>query len=252
MTGGRITRWLPLLILALAWEAVPRLGLADPQYFPPLTGIVASAWRLTLEGDLPRALGASLAVLAAGLGLAILLGVPLGVLMAWRRTLDLLVHPLVRITFPLPKSALIPVLIIWFGFGAGAKVASVFLGCLLPVVVSAYNGARGVDHILIWSARAAGASRGEVLRDVVLPAAMPEILAGIRNALGLSFVLLVAAELIIGQTGFGFLIGFLGDGGLYPGMFATVLTVAAIGFAADRVFLAWMAHRLRWRPGDGA
>ena len=161
--------------------------------------------------------------------------------------MDQLVHPLIRLSFPLPKSALIPILVIWFGFGAGAKIASVFLGCLLPVVISAYNGARGVDQILLWSARAAGASRGETLRDIILPAALPEILAGIRNALGLSFVLLVAAELIIGQTGFGFLIGFLGDGGYYRGMFAAVLTVALIGFAADRCFLAWMAHQLRWR-----
>jgi NitT/TauT family transport system permease protein len=242
-----LIRWLPLVLLAALWEVVPRLGIVDPQYFPPLSATIGAFIALTASGDLPAALGASMLVLVAGLGLAIIIGVPLGVLMAWRKRLDLMVHPLVRITYPLPKSALIPVLIIWFGFGAGAKISSVFLGCLLPVVISAYNGAKGVDHILMWSARAAGANHREVLRDVVLPAALPEILAGIRNALGLSFVLLVAAELIIGQTGFGFLIGFLGDGGLYRGMFATVLTVAAIGFIADRLFLLWMAHHLRWR-----
>jgi len=149
--------------------------------------------------------------------------------------------------YPMPKSALIPVMMLWLGLGAASKIASIFLGCLLPVVLSAYNGARGVDRVLIWSALAAGASRRAVLWEVVLPAALPEILAGTRNALALSFILMVSAEFVIGQHGLGYLISFLGEGGAYDAMFAGVLTVAAVGFFADRVYLAVMRRALAWR-----
>jgi NitT/TauT family transport system permease protein len=151
------------------------------------------------------------------------------------------------VLYPLPRSALIPVMILWFGLGAASKIAAVFLGCLLPVVIGAFNGARGVEQVLIWSALAAGAKRHQVLWEVVLPAAMPEILAGIRNALALSFILLVAAELLISQRGMGYLISSYGEGGAYDAMFAGVLTVSAVGFFADRLYLLLMGWALRWR-----
>ena len=199
------------------------------------------------RGDLGRQGLSSLEDLVAGLGLGVVVGVVLGILMAWYRPVEILVNPLVRILYPLPRSALIPVMILWLGLGAASKIASVFLGCLLPVVLSAYNGARGVDQVLVWSALAAGASRRRVLWEVVLPAAMPEILAGVRNALALSFILLVAAEFLIGQRGLGYLISFLGEGGVYDAMFAGVVTVSAVGFFADRLYLMLMGWMLRWR-----
>lgn len=242
-----LARYAPLLLLALTWEAVPRLGLIDPQILPPLSG-VARAWLgLLRSGDLVLHGWSSLQNLVAGLGLGIVVGVALGVLMAWHKPVEIIVNPLIRVLYPLPRSALIPVMILWFGLGSGSKIASVFLGCLLPVVISAFNGARGVERVLVWSALAAGASRRQVLWDVVLPAAMPEILAGVRNALALSFILLVASEFLIGRRGLGYLISFLGEGGVYDGMFAGVITVSAVGFFADRLYLQLMRRMLRWR-----
>jgi len=222
----------------------------DPRYFATMNTLdeVAKAWwGLLASGDLAREGLSSLRNLLAGLLLGIVVGTALGVLMAWYRAIDDLVHPLVRALYPMPKSALIPVMMIWLGLGAASKIASIFIGCLLPVVLSAYNGARGVDRVLIWSARAAGASSRAVLWEVVLPAAMPEILAGVRNALALSFILLVSSEFIIGQHGLGYLISFLGEGGAYDAMFAGVTTVAAVGFFADRLYLLAMRKALLWR-----
>jgi ABC-type nitrate/sulfonate/bicarbonate transport system permease component len=242
-----LLRYAPLLLVALAWEAAPRLGLVRADALPPLSA-VAHAWvGLLLSGDLVRQGLSSLENLVAGLALGIVVGAALGILMAWYRPVEMLVNPLVRILYPLPRSALIPVMILWLGLGAASKIASVFLGSLLPVVLSAYNGARGVDQVLVWSALAAGASRRRVLWEVVLPAAMPEILAGVRNALALSFILLVAAEFLIGQRGLGYLISFLGEGGVYDAMFAGVVTVSAVGFFADRLYLMLMGWMLRWR-----
>lgn len=241
------SRWAPLLIVAVVWEVLPRLGLINPASLPPLT-VVLSAWlRLALSGDLAFHGASSFVNLASGLGLAIVAGTALGLLMARQPVIDGLMSPVVKVIYPLPKSALIPILMLWFGLGMVSKIASIFLGCLLPVLLSAYNGARGVDQTLVWSALAAGTPRARVLRTVILPGAMPDILAGIRNALALSFILLVSAELLTGQRGFGFLISFLGDGGAYDSMFAVVLTVSAAGFLADRAFLAFTQRVLIWR-----
>ena len=240
-------RYLPLALLALAWEAAPRLRLIDPTQLPPLSAVAVAWWDLLRSGDLAGNGLSSLQNLLAGLLLGVVVGVALGVLMARYRALDELVHPLVKALYPMPKSALIPVMILWLGLGSASKIASVFLGCLLPVVLSAYNGARGVDRVLVWSALSAGANRRAVVWEVVLPAALPEILAGARNALALSFILLVTSEFLIGQRGLGYLISFLGEGGSYAAMFAGVLTVAAFGFLADRLYLVAMRRVLAWR-----
>lgn len=242
-----LMRYSPLLLLAVAWEAAPRLGLVNADTLPPLSAVMRAWVRLLRDGDLAVNGLSSLGNLVAGLALGIVVGVALGVSMAWYRPLEILINPLIRVLYPLPRSALIPVMILWFGLGAASKIAAVFLGCLLPVVIGAFNGARGVEQVLIWSALAAGAKRREVLWEVVLPAAMPEILAGIRNALALSFILLVAAELLISQRGMGYLISSFGEGGAYDAMFAGVVTVSAVGFFADRLYLLLMGLALRWR-----
>jgi ABC-type nitrate/sulfonate/bicarbonate transport system permease component len=118
---------------------------------------------------------------------------------------------------------------------------------MLPVTIGAFNGARSSEQVLVWSARSMGASRLRVLLDIVLPSAMPELLNGIRTALALSFILLVTSELIVAREGLGNLIGYLGANGSYEAMYAVVLTVAFLGFAADRVFQLYMNRQLAWR-----
>jgi ABC-type nitrate/sulfonate/bicarbonate transport system permease component len=155
--------------------------------------------------------------------------------------------PLVEALYPMPKSALIPVTVIWLGFGDGSKILLILLGCMLPVAVGAYNGARGSDQALVWTARGMGASRMRMLWDVVVPSATPELLNGIRTALALSFILLVSSELIVAREGLGYLIGSLGANGSYDAMYAVVLTVAFIGFAADRLYQTFQNRMLRWQ-----
>jgi NitT/TauT family transport system permease protein len=247
MSNNLFTRYLPLLLLAILWEVAPRLHIVDPSELPPLSA-VSKAWvGLLMDGDLWTNGVSSFVNWSFGLGGAIIVGVILGVSMAWYPAVDDVASPLVKALYPMPKSALIPVMILWLGLGAGSKIASIALSCLLPVILSAYNGARGVDHTLIWSARSCGATQREVLREVILPGALPEILAGIRNAVAISFIVLVASELLVGQRGLGYLISFLGEGGVYDAMFAVVVTVSALGFFADRAYLFFMRRTLIWR-----
>ena len=242
-----LIRWSPMAIVAVAWELAPRLGLVSPGALPPLSVVLAALLRLTASGDLPVNALHSLWRLGAGLGLAIVAGVVLGLLMAWYRPVRIAIEPLVRCIYPMPKSALIPVLLLWLGLGDLSKIALIFLGSLLPVLLSTFNGVRGLDPMLFWSARSLGRRDVEILVEVALPGAIPDILAGIRTALALSFILLVSSEFLMSSNGLGYMISFLGDGGVYDAMFATVLVVSLLGFAADRVFLMLMQRALRWR-----
>jgi NitT/TauT family transport system permease protein len=240
-------RYLPLLILAAVWEGASRSGLVSQLALPSLSSVIVSWFDLLRSGDLIWNGLDSLWRLTAGLGMAISIGTIIGVLMAWYRPLDMLLNPIVQVFYPMPKSALIPVTVLWLGFGHWSKIVLIFIGCLLPVTLSAYNGARGCEQALVWSARSLGASRNRTLFEVVLPNALPELLAGIRTSLALSFILMVASELIVARSGLGYMIGWLGDGGVYDAMFAVTLTVAALGFAADRGYLMLMRRVLSWR-----
>jgi NitT/TauT family transport system permease protein len=240
-------RYLPLVLLALVWEITARLNLIDSSALPPLSH-VASAWvDLVRDGELVDNGAASLYRGGVGLLLAVIVGGGLGIGMARWRLLDVFINPLVELFYPLPKSALIPVTVLWLGFGDGSKILLIFLGCMIPVTIGAYNGARGADQALVWSARSMGAKNLRLMWDVVVPSALPELLNGVRTALALAFILLVSSELIVSQQGFGYLIGYLGSTGSYEGMYAVVLTVAFLGFAADRLYQLLMQWLLSWR-----
>jgi ABC-type nitrate/sulfonate/bicarbonate transport system permease component len=240
-------RYSPLLLLALAWETISRLGLVSSQALPALSAVIEAWLELVKDPDFWSNAAASLYRAGSGLLLAIAVGAALGIAMAWWRPVNVLLSSVVEMFYPMPKTALIPVTALWLGFGDGSKILLIFLGCMLPVTLGAYNGARSSDRTLIWSSRSMGASRLRVLWDVVIPTAMPELLNGIRTALALSFILLVTSEQIVARQGLGYLIGFLGANGSYDAMFAVVMTVAFLGFAADRLYQMLMQRVLAWR-----
>lgn len=242
-----VIRYSPLLILALAWEATSRLGLVSQFALPPLSDVIAAWIDMIRDGELISNGATSIYRAFAGLALAIVIGGVLGIAMAWSKPVNILLAPIVEVFYPLPKSALIPVTVIWLGFGDGSKILLIFLGCMLPVTIGAFNGARSSERHLVWSARSMGASRLRMLWDVVVPSAMPEMLNGVRTALALSFILLVSSELIVARKGFGYLIGSFGANGSYDAMYAVVFTVAFLGFAADRVYLLVTKRALAWR-----
>ncbi|HEU5017351.1 MAG TPA: ABC transporter permease subunit, partial [Pseudolabrys sp.] len=176
-------RYSPLLLLAILWEIIARLHLVSSDALPPLSNVIVSWIGMIEDGDLITNGAASLIRLGAGLGLAVALGTIIGIGMAWWKPVNILLGPIVEIFYPLPKSALIPVTVIWLGFGDASKILLIFLGCMIPVTIGAFNGARSAEQTLIWSARCMGASRLRMLWDVVVPSAMPELLNGIRTAL---------------------------------------------------------------------
>ncbi|HZT24550.1 MAG TPA: ABC transporter permease [Pseudolabrys sp.] len=240
-------RYSPLLLLAAAWQLVSYFDLVSSTALPPLSDVIRAWIDMIKDGEILSNGAASLIRLGAGLGLSIAIGAVLGIGMAWWKPVNILLAPIVEIFYPLPKSALIPVTVIWLGFGDSSKILLIFLGCMLPVTLGAFNGARASEQVLVWSARSMGAGRLRMLWDVVVPSALPELLNGIRTAIALSFILLVSSELIVARSGFGYLIGFLGANGTYDAMYAVVFTVAFLGFAADRIYLLLVQRMLSWR-----
>ena len=245
--ANMLLRYAPVAVLFIIWDLLGRSGLISRQMLPDLADIFSAFTTMLFSGELLYNTARSISRAATGLGLAIVVGVSAGLLMASFRGVRLIVNPIVQLFYPMPKSALIPVVMIWLGLGDSSKILLIFLGCLLPVIVGTYNGAKGVNPFLLWSASSFGASRAAVMREVVLPAAMPDILNGCRTALAFSFILMVSSEFVIATDGVGYMISSLGDGGLYPAMFAAIFFVAAIGFAADRLYAALVRKLLRWR-----
>ena len=239
-------RYTPLLIVAIVWELLPRMGLISPAVLPPITLIVRDGLTLFTDNTIPFHAAASLSRAFAGFGLAVIFGVTAGILMAFYKPVETVLAPIVQIFYPMPKSALIPVMMIWLGIGAASKIMLIFLGCMPPVTLAAFNGARGVERVYVWSARSLGATDRAVLWDIIIPGAMPQILAGVRTALALCFMLLVGAELLIATEGLGYLIGLLGSNGVYPRMFAVIFLVIGIGFFADRIYLILVNRALAW------
>lgn len=242
-----LIRYSPLLILAIAWQIVSQFELVSSTALPPLTEIGGAWLDLLKSGDLLKNAAPSLYRAGAGLMLAVIVGAALGIAMAWWRPVNVVLGPLVEAFYPMPKSALIPVTVIWLGFGDGSKILLIFLGCMLPVTIGAYNGARSTEQVLVWSARSMGAGRLRMMWDVVVPSALPELFNGIRTALALAFILMVTSELIVAREGLGNLIGFLGANGSYAAMYAVVLTVALMGFAADRIYQVLTQRLMAWR-----
>jgi NitT/TauT family transport system permease protein len=244
--ASRLHFYVPVILALGLWELGSRTGLIDETLFPSLSQTLAGVVRLFVHNDLLRHCGISLFRQMSGFLLAGSCGIVLGILMATSPFAKFAIEPVVKLIYPLPKSALIPLFILWLGIGDASKIGAVFLGSLLPAVISAYNGARGVNVALTWSAWSLGTPRWQIPWKVVLPAAMPEILSGLRISLALSFTLMVSAEFLISREGLGYLISQLGDNSDYPGMFAAVLAVTLIGVTSDRIFLSISRRMLRW------
>ena len=248
----QLSRAAPLLLALALWEAVGASGLADRAFLPSVTTIFAAVLDLMRAGALGRDLSVTLFRSLAGLVAATAVGSVLGVLMANSPRIDRVVGPLVGATYSLPKTALVPLFLLWFGIGNATDIAVVFLACLLPILVHAYHGAKDVPPALLWSAAAMGTSRRRMLFHILLRWAEPPIWSGLRIALGFSVVVTVSAEMIASTNGLGRLIFMYGENGAYAHMFAAVGALVAAAFALDRVLLTLTQRRLAWHDSTSA
>lgn len=246
-------RWLtgPLfiagLLLALEWTVLA--GLIKRSLLPPPSVVWDALVQLILSGEFLPPLLETLARLAQGFAIGGLLAIALGLLMGSFRAIHDLLEPLVEFIRPVPKSALIPALILFLGLGEAMKVTSVALAVFFPVLVNTVQGVRGVDPVLIDTARSFGVSRGRVLLRVVLPAALPYIMTGLRVSLGLGLVLATLSEMLAGTGGIGFIILDTQRSFRVRQMYAWIVILAVVGLALNAIFVALERRLLHWQHG---
>jgi ABC-type nitrate/sulfonate/bicarbonate transport system permease component len=178
------------------------------------------------------------------------IGVPLGLAMGRSRALHALVDPLLVAGYPVPKAALILVFVLWWGAGDASRIAVVVTGALIPLVISSYHGAAAVRPALVWSARGLGTGRWRLWRRVVLPAALPQILSGVRIAIAISIFTVLASELLIRGSGIGAYMFTALDNGQTLTVFAMSVIVATLGFALDVLYAAAVRRAAPWIEGD--
>jgi NitT/TauT family transport system permease protein len=189
---------------------------------------------------------ASLRRMAIGFGVAILVSIPLGLMMGRSRNVASFFNPLLMVTYPVPKAALMPIIMLWLGVGDVAKTLVIFLGVSLPVIYHSFQGAKAVEEKMLWSGAAMGLSAAQRLVRIVLPAALPEILAGCRTGLVLALITMITSEMIARQSGAGNILFNALDMGQYDTVFAMIIIVGAMGIGLDAAFERLRARLVRW------
>jgi ABC-type nitrate/sulfonate/bicarbonate transport system permease component len=227
---------IPVALIVL-WEIMARSGVL-PGYLVGPSTIFATAVEMVTSGELWTHLSVSLVRCYSGFALGASLGIAAGLVTAMSPALRSFCDPLVSLSYPVPKVAMLPILMVWLGLGDASKIAIIALSCFYPVYINAYQGALSVNPVLIWAARTFGANRVRIFLRVIVPAALPSIFAGLRVALGLAFILLFAAEMVSANTGLGYLIVQAQLFQRFDIMFVAVATIGVFGFASDRLLLA--------------
>jgi len=252
-----LERTLPALVIVafvLGWEFVVRVRGIAPIYLPAPSAIAAYFGRMVADGSLAANMGVTLARIFAGFALAAIAGVGLGVLMGMSRLAARIADPWIAALYPLPKIALIPLLLIWLGTGEAYKIVISAITAFFPIVISAYAGIREVDRGLIKAAQDLGASARQIQLKVVIPAAIPSIFAGLHLGMGVTIILVIAAEMIGGssQSGMGYLLMQAGQVMETEKVFADLVALAVFGALViklqqwiDRKVAPWTAYRDR-------
>jgi ABC-type nitrate/sulfonate/bicarbonate transport system permease component len=238
---------LSIVTFALLWEIAGRM--MDTTLIPPLSKI-ASAWlRLLMNGKLLENLAMSLWTLAAGFLLAVALGVIIGVLMGRFRQVEHFLDLYINALMSAPMTAFVPLLIMWFGLGVQSRIAVVFLFAFFVIVINTMTGVKQVDRIFVEMARSFGAKELEVFFKVVLPAAMPAIMAGVSIGMGRAVKGMVTAEMLLTLTGVGGMIMQYGSAFATDALFAVILTILMVAMIAmqlvkivDRRLTGWKAE----------
>ncbi|WP_354045123.1 ABC transporter permease [Bradyrhizobium sp. LB12.1] len=189
---------------------------------------------------------ASLRRMAIGFGIAVLISIPLGLLMGRSRAVAAFFNPLLMIIYPVPKAALMPIIMLWLGVGDVTKTLVIFLGVSLPVIYHSFEGAKAVEEKMLWSGAAMGLSPAQRLVRIVLPAALPEILTGCRTGLVLALITMITSEMIARQSGAGNILFNALDMGQYDTVFAMIIIVGAMGICLDAIFERIRARLVRW------
>ena len=234
------------IIILLLWEMVSRGEWILPLFLPAPSEILSEGWTMLKTGMIFKHLFASLSRILLGFSLACILGVVTGILIGFFSIPEAIGNPLIAATFPIPKIAILPLLILWLGIGEPPKVAVIALGVFFPMVINVYTGVKNVDPLLIKAALSLGSNRARIIRKVILPSILPMIFAGMKLGIGIALLLVVAAEMVAADAGIGFMILTAADLMQTKKLMVGLIILSLLGIffnwlfqKLERVFIPW-------------
>jgi NitT/TauT family transport system permease protein len=240
-----VIRGLAVAAFFAIWEYYGRR--MDPIFMAPPSAIFEAAWQLTLSGALLKALIESLWPFAAGMALTIVLGIAIGVAIAQWRLVEYICDPFINALYAIPRIALIPLIILWLGLEFTGKVAILVSVAVFPIIVNTYAGIRDVRGSMIEIGRAYGATETQIFFKIILPAAMPFIMAGIRLSVGLAIIGIIVAEFFTAISGLGGMIVEYSNLFATAKLFVPIIVVALVGVLLTELVM-WAERRLsKWR-----
>ena len=244
----RIMPWLSVLALAAAWELFARSGAVTPFMLPRLSVVLERIGADAAAGELWHNLGLTLYRALSGFVMAGVLGILLGFAVAHNRAVRWLLEPLISVGFPMPKIAFLPIITLWLGFHDVSKISMVVFDAIFPVITATLAGVLAVERELVWSARNLGASRRELAREIVLPAAAPQIMTGLQVALPIALIVCIVAEMKMGGVGLGGAMITASRFADSPGVFAGIVEIALAGYVLVKLMALARRRLLAWHP----
>ena len=242
-----ITSWIAVAVLLAVWQLAPEAGLVDTTFLPPLSKVLDAWWQLAQSGELWTDVHASLQRSLTGLGIALCVGVPVGLLIGWYPLAAELLSPVLVIFLNTAAIALLPVFTLILGIGETSKISIIVYASVWPILYNTISGVRTVDPLLIKSARSLGLSHLRLFQKVILPAAVPTIFTGVRLAGAASILVLVTTEMVGAKAGLGYLILNSQFNFQIPSMYAGILTVSVIGVLFNYLLLSLERRFSTWR-----
>ena len=244
--GRRVGSLLPLLALILAWEVSSRSGVVSSFLLPPLSAVLERVWDDALSGELIVNLGLTLYRALAGFAIAAVGGVALGIVMTRSKLIRWFFDPIVSVGFPMPKIAFLPIFMLWLGLYDVSKISMAAFNAIFPVIVATIAAAEGVERELVWSARSLGAGERQLLREIILPAALPQIITGLQVALPVSMIVTIVTEMLMGGQGLGGAMIAASRFADSPGVFAGIVEIAVAGLCLVKGMAALRRRLLIW------
>ena len=233
--------------LAVSWGNRTVFPVFNPILLPTPMEVLQSGIDAARDGSLQRDILASLSRVFQGFALAAISGVAAGIAVGTWKPLEWLVEPMIEMLRPIPPLAFLPMMVLWFGIGETSKIAFITYAAFFPIFTTTLEGIKYVDPVLVRAASSLGATRMDMFRHVVLPAALPAIITGLRLGFGLSFFVIVAAEFIAADSGLGYLINDARTFFMVSQMLMGAAVIGIIGFVFNAALRALEARLLRWR-----
>ena len=235
----------PILLLCI-WELITRLELIPAWFLPVPTIVAKTLFEMVISGELVHHTAISIGRAISGYSIAAVIGVALGLLIAWSRVVEDFFDPLIELIRPLSTFALIPIFFLWFGIGNTSKIMIIFKSCFFPIVLNTIAGIKGVDKKLILAARSLGAQGKQVWTRVLIPSAMPMIITGMRISTAIAMMALVGVEMLSSDSGIGFLVIDAQRTFDTERVFAGIIVLSVLGFSLDRLARRIQARILSW------